>query len=139
MDDILLKAKQTLEKEELTCIITDGSAVYKSVMRGIRPLLTLQQSGNDVRSFVAADRVVGKAAAFIYLLLGVRALYAGVISAPSVALLERHGIAVFYGTRVDAIKNRSGNGFCPMEQAVKDIDDPHAALAAVKNKLEELR
>ena len=139
MTDILLNAKSILEKEKLTCIITDGEREYKSTLRGIKPLLELVQNGTDTRGFYAADKVVGKAAAFMYILLGVKALYAFVISKPSLALLQEHGIEVLYGTLVDAIKNRNGDGFCPMEQAVKDIADPHDAVNAVIQKLEQLK
>jgi len=139
MTDILLNAKRILEEEALTCVITDGSAVYKSRQRGIKPLLELVQSGKDTKGFYAADKVVGKAAAFMYILLGVKELYAKVISKPSVALLNAHGIGVCYDTLADAIKNRSGDGFCPMEQAVKDITDPEDAVDAVIQKLEQLK
>ena len=139
MTDKLLNAKRILEEEELTCIITDGNAVYKSRQRGIKPLLTLVQSGNDTNGFYAADKVVGKAAAFMYILLGVKELYAKVISEPSLALLNAHGIEVYYDALVDAIKNRSGDGFCPMEQAVKDVINPKDAVDAVIQKLEQLK
>ena len=139
MTDILLKSKKILEKENLTCIITNGERVYKSNLRGIKPLLELVQNGTDTGGFYAVDKVVGKAAAFMYILLGVKALYAFVISKPSLILLREHGIEVLYGTLVDAIKNRSGDGFCPMEQAVKNITEPCDALDAVIEKLEQLK
>lgn len=139
MNNILLNAKSILENEGLTCIITDGERIYKSTLRGIKPLLEFVQNGRNVKGFYAADKVVGKAAAFMYILLGVKALYAKIISRPSLALLNEHGIEVFYDTPVDAIKNRSGDGFCPMEQAVKDISNPQDALTAVIQKLEQLK
>jgi hypothetical protein len=36
------------------------------------------------------------------------------------------------------IINRSGTGLCPMEEAVKDIDDLKEALAAIQAKVAAL-
>jgi hypothetical protein len=55
------------------------------------------------------------------------------------AELFTYGIVAEYETLADYIVNRSGDGICPMEEAVIDIDDPTEALAAVKRRLEELR
>jgi len=35
-----------------------------------------------------------------------------------------------------AVVNRKGDGICPMEEAVEGIDDPSAAIAAIKEKLQ---
>ena len=41
--------------------------------------------------------------------------------------------------KVDAIFNRTNTGFCPMESAVWDIDEPEKAPDAIKKKLAALR
>ena len=38
----------------------------------------------------------------------------------------------------ERIVNRKGDGYCPMEIATADIDDPTEALATVKAKLKEM-
>jgi hypothetical protein len=106
--------------------------------RGIRPLLELLENGTDLHGYSAADKVVGKAAAFLYCLLGVKALHAGVISQPALAVLEATGIVVRYSTLVPAIRNRTGDGFCPMETAVWDLSDPALAPDAIRNALQKL-
>ena len=106
--------------------------------QGIRPLLELLESGQDMSGFSAADRVVGKAAAFLYCLLGVSSVYAKVISAPALQALQSHGIDTHYDTRVSAIRNRTGDGFCPMETAVWDLKDPKKAPDAIREALKKL-
>ena len=88
--------------------------------------------------FSAADRVVGKAAAFLYCLLKVSCVYAGVISEPALQVLQAQGIPVFYSTLVPAIKNRTGDGFCPMETAVWDLKDPKKAPDTIRETLKKL-
>ena len=67
----LEKARSLLERENYTCVICHGEDVITDRRRGVRPLLELLESGKDLHGYSAADRVVGKAAAFLYCLLGV--------------------------------------------------------------------
>lgn len=131
-------ARTLLEKENYTCVICRGEDVLTDRRRGVKPLMELLESGKDLQGYSAADKVVGKAAAFLYCLLGVKALHAGILSEPALAVLENAGIPVEYGTLVPAIRNRAGDGFCPMETAVWDLDDPTLAPAAIRSTLQKL-
>ena len=132
------KAKALLKSGGYTLVLCAGDQVRTSTERGVKPLLALINGRVDCTGFFAADRVVGKAAAFLYVILGVKAVYAEVISAPAERVLAENGISVEYGCLTKAIRNRAGTGFCPMETAVKDIDEPYAALEAVRRKAAEL-
>ena len=126
-------------KESLTCVVaTADGDVYPSRQRGVLPLLRLVNSGLDFTGGFAADKVVGRGAAVLYVLLHVGELWADVISRPALELLEQHGIACEYGTLADEIVNRTGDGRCPMEEAVLGIDDMDEALAAIKCRQREL-
>lgn len=134
----LEKARSLLEKENYTCVICRGDDVITDRRRGVRPLLELLESGKDLQGYSAADKVVGKAAAFLYCLLGVKALHAGVLSVPARDVLVSAGIAVEWGSLVPAIQNRAGDGFCPMETAVWDLTDPALAPDAIRIALQKL-
>ncbi|MBE6978659.1 MAG: DUF1893 domain-containing protein [Ruminococcaceae bacterium] len=139
MDSDLMKAKELLLNSNHTCVLMKDGKCYFSDHRGVKPLLQWLDDGIDLRDFAAADKVVGKAAAYLYVLLGVKAVYARVISSPSIAVLEEHGISVFFETKVDAIRNRTNTGLCPMEQAVKTAQSPQEALIMVRQALEKLK
>lgn len=124
---------------ERTCAFVKGDWVYTSSQRGIRPLLACLNQPEKENGFAAADKVIGKAAAFLYVLLGAGEVYAGVISKPALMVLEKAGIKVSYDCLTDAIRNRAGDGFCPMETAVWDISNPQEALKTVLRKLEEMK
>ena len=134
----LEKARSLLEKENYTCVICRGDDVITDRRRGIRPLMELLESGKDLHGYSAADKVVGKAAAFLYCLLGVKALHAGVLSVPARDVLVSAGISVEWGSLVPAIRNRAGDGFCPMETAVWDLTDPGPAPEAIRETLKKL-
>nr|MBQ8252139.1 DUF1893 domain-containing protein [Lachnospiraceae bacterium] len=132
MESDLTKARQMLANQSLTCAFVSGEMVYISKERGVKPLLDCYYEKKIPEGFSAADKVVGKAAAFLYVLLGVKELYADVMSRPALAVLQQHGIAVTYGELTDAIRNRTNTGFCPMETAVRLINDPKEALNAIE-------
>jgi hypothetical protein len=129
------KAKSLLkENDSNTCAITDGSTVYVSTERGIRPLIKLIRSGKSCKGFSAADRIIGKAAAFLYVKLGVAEVYAEVMSAEGKRVIEENGIECSFDTLTQQIRNRKGDDICPMEKAVKDIDDAEHAYSVLTEK-----
>ena len=134
----LKKAVDLLSKGEYTCVLCKGSAVFTSKERGVKPLIAWLNSKTDFRGFCAADKVVGKAAAFLYVLLGVNAVYAPVMSKSAYKTLSKNGIEPLCDLSVEAIRNRSNTGLCPMEKTVMDIDDPETAFLMIKNKIESM-
>lgn len=138
MED-LCTAKRILEEENCTCVLCRGDTVYRSHRRGVAPLLQLLDEGTDVAGFSAADKVVGKATAFLYCLLEVKAVHALVISEPAAQVLQKAGIRASWQTRVPGIRNRQQNGPCPMEQATQSCCTAQEALAAIRQTLARLR
>ena len=122
-----------------TCVLQRGNEQESSTKRGVAPLLAWLSSGKNYHGFSAADKVVGKAAAYLYVLLGVKEVYAHVVSEAAESVLTAHQIPLFYEEKVPAIRNRTNTGFCPMEQAVWEIDDPLLAKQAIVQKLDQLR
>lgn len=134
----LEQAKALLSQGICTCALCKADVWRTSSERGVKPLLSWLDSREVLREFSAADKVVGKAAAFLYVLLGVKQVYAPVMSRLARETLIKHGIKASYDTLTDAIRNRTDTGFCPMETAVRDIEDPSEALAAIRKKAAEL-
>lgn len=138
------KAKAKLLSEGYTCVLCRGDSIRTSMSRGVRPLVEWLESSRHSKSaenfegFSAADKVVGKATAFLYVLLGVKAVYACVISRSALKTLTEHSIAVEYNVLTENIINRKGDGICPFEAAVLDIEDPETAYSAIKSKMREM-
>ena len=123
---IELSAVRDMLAEGYTLVAFAGEALYTDKRHGVAPLLALYDSGASLAGGVAADRVVGRAAAYLYCLLGVAEVYALVISEMALEVLEAGGVRVRYDCLVPAIKNRTGDGFCPMESATRAL--PPSAL-----------
>ena len=134
----LTKAKAILESGGYTCVFTDGTNVYASMLRGVKPLVQFVESGSIPSGLSAADKVVGKATAYLYVLLKVQEIYAQIISELAVEVLQAHGIPVQYGKKVPNIINRKGDGICPFEAAVMEITEPVKAYDAILHKMQEM-
>ncbi len=135
MNEQLKQAVQLLKKEGYTCVWVKNDAVTASCERGVKPLLQRIDSGKSLEGFYAADKVVGKGAAMLYIKLKPAEVYACVISEPAKKALELYNIPVFYETCTENISNRTNTGICPMEEAVLGIDEPDAAIKAIRDKL----
>lgn len=135
----LQKACDMLNTGSFTCTVCQGDAIYTATDRGVAPLLNWLENGIDLAGFSAADRVVGRATAFLYVLLGVKAVYARVMSKPAAEVLASYGIFTRTDSLVEGIINRKGDGPCPFESAVIDIHDAHQALTAIQKKRAQLR
>lgn len=130
----LERARKVLSEGCYTCVLCRGDSIYTATARGVRPLVDWLDSGLDLRGFSAADKVVGRATAFLYVLLGVKEVHALVMSTPAREALEANGINAFCDKEVPGIINRRGDGPCPFEDAVLGITDPQDALAAIRRK-----
>lgn len=140
MKNNLTRAKTLLEQNEnLTCIICKGETIYTSDKRGIKPLLEWINEEKSFVGFSAADKVVGKAAAFLYVILGIEEIYAPVMSEGAAAVFAQYRIPATYAILTKAIINRAGTGMCPMEQTVLDITNPQEALKALREKAKSMR
>lgn len=134
----LNKAKDILLSSEYTCVLCRDDAVFTSARRGVAPLVAWMELGACFENFCAADKVVGKATAFLYVMLSVKAVYARVISRSAVQVLKDYDVWVEYDELAENIINRKGDGICPFEAAVLNINDPVAAYKAIRKKLEEM-
>lgn len=134
----LENARALLQSGGYTCVICHAEETHTATARGVRPLVSWLDAGVDVSGGCAADRVVGKATAFLYCLLGVRAVYARVMSEGAAGVLKNAGIDASWDTLVPGIINRAGTGPCPFEAAVRQISVPAEALPVIHRKMEEM-
>ena len=138
MERLAEKAKGLLAEKGCTLAACAEDDTVLSNARGVKPLLDMLDAGVSLSRYAVADKVVGRAAAFLYALLGARYIHAGIVSTPALEVFTRLGISCTCGTEVDAIKNRTNTGLCPMESAVRSINDPAEAEKAIRETLERL-
>lgn len=135
----LERAKELLKSSESTCVCCSDEDTLISKKRGVAPLIEWLDEGKNLKEYSAADKVVGNGAAFLYILLEVKELYANVISKSALETLNRYQIAITYDILTEAIRNRENTGFCPIETAVSGITSPDKALTAIRSRLNKMQ
>lgn len=129
-------AKTALELNSATLAVVNNGTTELYYDRGIKPLFNLaNQLPNKLCGAFVADKVTGAASAYLLAYARVRALYTSVISLEAIKILNSFGIPFEAAATTEHIINRSGDGFCPMETAVKGCSSPSEALDAIKARL----
>lgn len=125
-----------LISEQCSCVIRSGDTIRIFRQRGVLDLHTLLNREPELlRGAFVADKVVGKGAAALMILGGVKELFANVLSRPALELLQRHNIPTSYTTLTDHIINRSRTDWCPVERLCQHLQSPEACLSAITDFL----
>lgn len=116
-------------------IVNLGGKEYNYTQSGIKPLFLQLTYGDGLKGAVVADRVIGKAAAFLMVYGGVAEVYTKVISSHAAEVFSKFGVKYTAEKSVDYIVNRSGDDMCPMEKACLNVDTPEKAVEILTEKI----
>ena len=132
-------AKQELVQGKYSCVLVqDGEVVMTSFEKGVKPLMRFYELRELYKSPVLADKVIGRAAAFLTVLCGITEVYAEVISEEAIKVLDDYQIPVASERVVPYIANRRGDGLCPMEELSKDVKTPLEMYLKIQQWLQKL-
>ena len=90
---------------------------------------------------VIVDKIIGRAAAFIAVSGGAKAVHGEIMCEGAKTLLETNGIAATCTLLVPQIRDRSRGHLCPLEDSVREIADNDAprAMEAIRARIAALR
>jgi niacin transporter len=133
--------KQRIQSGEITCAaLKDGKIIYQGCGKGVSPLIDLYENNREILcNAYFLDKVIGKAAAMILVLSGVKKIYGVKMSKSAADYLKTQNIKTGCGEKVGMILNMAGTGICPLENAVLGIHDPAEGYAKITETLAELR
>ena len=128
-----------LHAEEASCVIRNGDTIRIFRQRGVKDLFgLLKQEPEFLAGAVVADRIVGKGAAALLVLGGVRALCTDTVSEAALELLRAAAVEVACGTVVPHIINRTGTGICPVEALCSDCRTAEECLPRIEAFLQKI-
>lgn len=128
-----------LDEGNFSCIIWNGGQATACRDRGVKDLFRLlTKEPQTLGGAFVADKVVGKGAAALMVLGGVREVYAAVISTPALSLLRENGVTASFGLQVPNILNRRRDGICPVEQLCEDCASAAECLPRIRSFLASL-
>ena len=125
-----------LHRSECSLVLRNGN-VHTYEQHGVADLYGLLLAHPQLlRGAEVADKVVGKGAAALMVLGGVKEVYADVMSEPAHEMFRAAGIPVAYGVLVPAIRNRAGDGWCPVETLCRDVATAEECLPLIRRFME---
>lgn len=126
------KLIDVLFAEKCSCVIRNGNEIRVFHDRGIKDLFRLlKEEPAFLDGAFVVDKVVGKGAAALMILGGVKEVFADVVSRPALALLNDTGVKTDYVQAVEHIVNRTQTGICPVEQLCSDCATAEACLPLI--------
>lgn len=115
-------------------IVSDSRILAESKEKGVAPFYFAV--AKNVKGGSVADKIVGKAVAFLCAYSGVVSVYTPVISQPALDVLNDYTIHVEVDKVVPMILNREKNGQCPIEALIMECTTPEEAYTVLKKKFE---
>lgn len=122
------------------CAADDEALVYCETGRGVTPLLAVleRERSSAHKPLDWGDKLVGRAAGLLLVLATPRSVFARTMSSGAAEVLRTAGIPFTYDVLIPDVLNREGTGPCPMEAAVRDIDDPVEALQTLERTVQAM-
>ena len=124
MDEAELRAEMLSLVDQGASLVIARDGVIRSRLEGsgVEPTLKALDEGHLVKATVC-DKVVGRAAAAIFIPGRARQVWAKVMSEDAEALLKQHGIECVAEKKVPRILNRDGLDRCPLEKSIDGVND----------------
>ena len=123
-----------LNEQHISLIVRNAGLTTEYHQHGVSDLLQLlENEPQRLQGAVVADKMIGKAAAALMAVGGVKQVYTNIISKPAREMLEKAGITVSAKEEIPMILNRDRSGQCPMDQSLNGIDDPEECVNILKN------
>lgn len=127
---------EILRREKCSLVVKNHGIVTTCSKPGVRDLEYLLDHEPEVlHGAVIADKVIGKAAAAMVVVGGVKELYAEVMSKRAIPFLDDAGIIYTYGTLVDTIKEEGDR--CQLEKITAPATTPEETVALLRTHFEE--
>jgi len=124
--------KQYFQKNNLSLLIYKGKKIiFASREKRIKPLFHCIKE-KSIQGCSAIDKIVGEAAALLFIYAKIKQVHAVTISKGALVLLQKNKIKVTYDNLVDNILNEDKTDLCPMEKLAKKIKDPEKFFEELK-------
>lgn len=125
---------KTLNDNKLSLLVRNHGVTTQHGQRGIQDLLELiQKDPNRLKGAVCADKIIGKAAASLMIVGGVKEVRTNIICEDAKKLLEQNGVKIVADTVVPMILNRDQSGQCPMDSKLVGVQTADECVEILKN------
>ena len=109
-----------------SCVIANEGKIRTFTQRGVADLYDLlTREPEFLKGALIADKVVGKGAAALMILGGIKELYTDVVSSNAMDLFQTSDVKVDFVQEVPFIWNRDHTGWCPVDRKSTRLNSSH--------------
>jgi hypothetical protein len=131
--DLNLAKNRLIQKDLSLVIVKDAKVLFETDSHGIGDLLkAINQIQNQMKGSSVADRIVGRAAALLFVFSGVTSVFAVTASDGGIEVLKKNSVFCEYESRVTSVLNLKRTDVCPFEKLVAKLSSPEKAYEALK-------
>lgn len=139
MNPDLEKAIKILNEENVSLAAVRGEEIFTDVGIGVKPIVAqIRETMDFFRGYSVADKVIGRAAALLFVLSGAKCVYGKIMSEHAIGILEEYNVQYSFKELVPFIENREKNGMCPLEESVINTDNPLIAYENIMFTISKL-
>ena len=114
-------------------VVKDGKTIIQSKTPGVSALVTaIERDRQSLRGASAADKVLGRAAAMLFVYSEVKCVFALLASQDALTTLKMFSVPFECEKTVAQILNRNQTSTCPFESLIQDVEDPQDAFEKLK-------
>lgn len=121
MTNLEIVKNRLYEKNASLVVMFENGNIEEYYSPRVKDIVSiLKTDENDLKGAIVADKVIGKVAASLLTVAGVKEIYANTISNFAIPVLEENNIKYEYKNKAEYIINNEKTGMCPMENKFKD-------------------
>lgn len=121
MTNLEIVKNRLYEKNASLVVMFENGNVEEYYSPRVKDIVSiLKTDENALKGAIVADKVIGKVAASLLTVAGVKEIYANTISNFAIPVLEENNIKYEYKNKAEYIINNEKTGMCPMENKFKD-------------------
>lgn len=124
MTNLEIVKKRLDEKQASLVVMFKEGNIVEYYNKRVQDIVTiLKNDKGALIDAIIADKVIGKVAASLLVIAGVKEIYANTISEFAIPILEESNVKFKYNEKVKFIQNNDKTGMCPMENKFKNEKD----------------
>ena len=132
--DLEIAKLRLIEKNLSLVIVNNGKVVFETKKQGVNGFLqAIETLNQDLIEASVADKIVGVAAALLFVYSGVSSVFALTISKGGLKVLEDNNIVCLFEKKVSNILNRIKTDVCPFEKLAMDSKSSDEAYLKLKS------
>lgn len=121
MTNLEIVKNRLYEKNASLVVMFENGNIEEYYSPRVKDIVSiLKTDENALKNSIVADKVIGKVAASLLTVAGVKEIYANTISNFAIPVLEENKVKYEYKNKAEYIINNEKTGMCPMENKFKD-------------------